>query len=49
MTAWLIDSGAADLNTLNFQNQTPLAVAVAAGNDAIANLLKQHGADPDVS
>jgi len=49
MTTWLIDNGATDLNTLNFQEQTPLAVALENGNEDLANLLKQHGAAHDLA
>lgn len=48
MTAWLIHNGASGLDKLNFQNQTPLAVAREAGNEPIANLLLKHGATPDL-
>jgi ankyrin repeat protein len=44
LTRWLLENGNPDLGMLNFQGQTPLAVARARGLDAIAGLLLDHGA-----
>jgi hypothetical protein len=41
---WLIENGAKDLSTLNFQGKTPLEAATESGHDQIADLLKSHGA-----
>jgi len=44
LTRWLLENGTPDLSMRNFQGQTPLQVARARGFDAIAHLLRDHGA-----
>ena|SRR6185295_16084615 len=43
MAKWLLDHGA-DLSTRNFQNLTPLAIAVKREHRELAELYRQHGA-----
>lgn len=44
MVEWLIEHGATDLNVKNWQDQTPLQVAVENNFDEIAAVLRDHGA-----
>lgn len=44
MTRWLLQHGVTDVNTLNFQQQTPLKQALERGYIEIAGLLQAHGA-----
>lgn len=44
MVKWLIEHGATDFSVKNFQDKTPLQVAVENNFDAIATLLREHGA-----
>lgn len=44
MTKWLLDHGAAT-DVKNFQDQTPLEVAIEQGHDEIVQLLRDHQAD----
>jgi ankyrin repeat protein len=41
---WVLENGVTDVNTLNFQQKTPLAYAVENGLTEIAALLKSHNA-----
>ena len=43
MVVWLLAHGADDVNVLNFEDKTPLAVAMEKGYGEIAELLRQHG------
>jgi hypothetical protein len=43
MVAWLIDNGVTNMNETNFLNKTPLDVALARGDKAVATLLKNNG------
>jgi hypothetical protein len=43
MVAWLIKNGVTNMNETNFLNKTPLDVALARGDKAIATLLKDNG------
>ncbi len=42
MAAWLLAHGAS-VNILNYEQKTPLRVALDGGNTGMANLLRQHG------
>ncbi len=42
MVHWLLEHGA-PINAPDFEGKTPLAVAVAIGNEDIARVLRQHG------
>lgn len=42
MVHWLLEHGA-PINACDFEGKTPLAVAVAIGNEDIARVLRQHG------
>jgi ankyrin repeat protein len=42
MVAWLLEHGA-EVNALNYSDKTPLALALEAGREDIANLLRRHG------
>jgi len=44
LVAYLLDHGVDDANSKNFQGKTTLDVALAKGYDAIATLLRAHGA-----
>ena len=44
MTEWLLKHGVSDVNTLNYQQETPLKQAVERGYIEIAGLLQAHGA-----
>jgi ankyrin repeat protein len=44
VTQWLIDRGAAINPRLSSNGKTPLALAIEHQHEAVANLLKQHGA-----
>jgi ankyrin repeat protein len=44
MVEWLLAHGVEDVNRLNFQQKTPLAVAVERGHGQIADLLRARGA-----
>lgn len=43
MVQWLLAHGVDDINTLNFDDKTPLQVALERGYDEIAALLRAHG------
>jgi uncharacterized protein len=43
MVAWLLEHGA-DVEALDYNGKTPLELAVAGNHDAIADLLRTHGA-----
>ena len=43
MVEWLLAHGVQNVDVLNFEGKTPLAVAVERGQDDIAALLRQHG------
>jgi uncharacterized protein len=42
MVRWLLDHGATDLNVRNYQDKTPLEVAVENGCDKIAAILRER-------
>jgi len=44
MAEWLLDHGVANVDQPNFQQKTPLAVALERGHSEIADLLRRHGA-----
>ena len=44
MVAWLIENGAQNLSVHNFQNRTPLYVALESDQSDIVSLLRQYGA-----
>jgi ankyrin repeat protein len=48
MAAWLLGRGA-DPNTLDFENKTPLDVALALDSDEIAEMLRERGGVESVS
>ncbi|MBI4641287.1 MAG: ankyrin repeat domain-containing protein [Candidatus Tectomicrobia bacterium] len=43
MVKWLLAHGAKDVNVLNFEQKTPLRVAIERGYNDIADLIRQHG------
>ena len=43
MAEWLLGHGVEDVNRPNFQQKTPLAVAVERGHGEVAELLRRHG------
>ncbi|MEA2573038.1 MAG: uncharacterized protein QOH93_336 [Chloroflexia bacterium] len=43
MVRWLLENGAQNVNVLDFENKTPLSVALANGHTEIADLLREHG------
>lgn len=43
LVAYLLDHGVTNANSKNFQGKTPLAVALAKGDESIATLLRAHG------
>ncbi len=43
MVRWLLENGVQNANALNFENKTPLNVALANGYTEIADLLREHG------
>lgn len=43
MVCWLLENGAQNVNVLNFNNETPLKVALTNGHTEIADLLREHG------
>lgn len=44
MVRWLLEHGAQNVNVLNYENKTPLSVALANNHSEVADLLRQHGA-----
>jgi ankyrin repeat protein len=44
IVAWLLDNGAMDVKTPNYEGKTPLQKAEETGQPEVAELLKQHGA-----
>jgi ankyrin repeat protein len=44
MVMWLLDNGAQNLNALNYENKTPLKVAMEMGHTEVADLLRARGA-----
>lgn len=44
MVRWLLDNGVTDVNTKNFQDKTPLAVALENGYADIEAILREKGA-----
>lgn len=42
MVRWLLDHGATDLNVKNYQDKTPLEVAIESGCDDIAVILRER-------
>jgi ankyrin repeat protein len=45
VVAWLLDNGATDVKVPNWEGKTPLQRAQAAGQNAVVDLLKAHGAE----
>jgi ankyrin repeat protein len=43
MLRWLLDHGATEVNILNFEQKTPLAKAVEAGREDLADILREAG------
>jgi ankyrin repeat protein len=43
MVEWLLAHGVQDVNRPNFQQKTPLSVALERGHAEVADLLRQHG------
>jgi uncharacterized protein len=43
MVEWLLAHGVQDVNRPNFQQKTPLAVALERGHAEVADLLRRHG------
>jgi ankyrin repeat protein len=43
MVKWLLEHGATNINIPDFNNKTPLQVAVELGHTEIAEVLRQHG------
>ena len=43
MVGWLVENGVTDINTLNFEEKTPLAIAVEKAYTEIADLLRSNG------
>jgi len=44
MLRWLLDhGGAADINILNYEKKTPLAKAIEAGREDLADVLREAG------
>lgn len=44
MTRWLLENTKPDLAWPNYEGKTPLTIAGEAGNEALAALLREHGA-----
>jgi ankyrin repeat protein len=45
MVKWLLENGIGDINVHNFNDQTPLQAAIENGHEAIATVLRGHGAE----
>jgi ankyrin repeat protein len=43
MARWLLDHGVRDVNIPNFQQKTPLRVAIERGDEPMAALLRARG------
>ncbi len=43
MVRWLLDNGVTDVNMKNFQDKTPLAVAIEKGYTDIESILRENG------